>query len=73
MLLCLVPADLAFRGPNPYHTWLSPEYHWLYEFPLPIPPIKEEKWYSAGSRIPFPRPRRPINRVSGLPGRLTIL
>ncbi|KAF4875319.1 Bilirubin oxidase [Colletotrichum siamense] len=24
--------------------WLSPEYTWLYEFPLPIPPQKQEKF-----------------------------
>ncbi|KAM0330944.1 hypothetical protein ACHAQA_003901 [Verticillium albo-atrum] len=26
--------------------WLSPEYKWLYQYPLPIPPVKQEKWPS---------------------------
>jgi bilirubin oxidase len=23
--------------------WLSPEYQWFFEFPLPIPPVKQSK------------------------------
>lgn len=42
IFLCLGPEVLA-------KDWLSPEYKWLYQYPLPIPPVKAEKWYVAPS------------------------
>ncbi|KAB5522929.1 bilirubin oxidase [Coniochaeta sp. 2T2.1] len=37
ILVCLATDVLA-------KDWLSPEYKWLYQYTLPIPPIKQEKW-----------------------------
>ncbi|KAH7040786.1 Cupredoxin [Microdochium trichocladiopsis] len=37
LLLCLTSIAEA-------RDWLSPAYTWLYQFPLPIPPIKQPKW-----------------------------
>lgn len=34
---------LALASDTLAKDWLSPEYTWLYEFPLPIPPQKQEK------------------------------
>jgi bilirubin oxidase len=36
-LISLAPQCLA-------KDWESPEYKWLYQFPLPIPPVKQPKW-----------------------------
>ncbi|KAI9172810.1 Bilirubin oxidase [Paramyrothecium foliicola] len=30
-----------FKAAEGTHGWVSPEYTWLYEFPLPIPPLKD--------------------------------
>ncbi|KAJ0283048.1 hypothetical protein CBS470a_007522 [Colletotrichum nupharicola] len=35
---------LALASDTLAKDWLSPEYTWLYEFPLPIPPQKQEKF-----------------------------
>ncbi|KAH7068185.1 bilirubin oxidase [Paraphoma chrysanthemicola] len=35
--------------PQPTKSWVSPEYRWLFEFPLPIPPIKQAKFTYTNS------------------------
>ncbi|KAL9944218.1 hypothetical protein D7B24_009520 [Verticillium nonalfalfae] len=37
---------LSLASESVAKDWLSPEYKWLYQFPLPIPPVKQEKWPS---------------------------
>lgn len=31
------------QGPIPTGGWMSPEYKWFYQYPLPIPPVKNKK------------------------------
>jgi bilirubin oxidase len=35
----VVPDDSS----NPNGEWLSPEYKWFFDYPLPIPPTKQPK------------------------------
>ena len=35
---------LALASDSLAKDWESPAYTWLYQFPLPIPPVKQEKW-----------------------------
>jgi bilirubin oxidase len=30
---------------TPIGGWLSPEYKWFFDYPLPVPPIKQPKLY----------------------------
>jgi hypothetical protein len=46
--LSLLAALLSIISPTVAKDWLSPEYKWLYEKPLVIPPIKTEKLYNPG-------------------------
>ncbi|KAL1850178.1 hypothetical protein VTK73DRAFT_9740 [Phialemonium thermophilum] len=45
LLASFALAQPPWRDPVPVGGgWASPEYKWLFEFPLPLPPVKQEKW-----------------------------
>jgi len=41
--LARLAVALSFFGTTSAKDWLSPEYKWLFQFPLPIPPVKQFK------------------------------
>lgn len=37
------PTPISEDEPRQTGGWLSPEYKWIFEYPLPIPPVKTKK------------------------------
>jgi bilirubin oxidase len=37
------PSPTSGQGPLQSENWISPEYKWFYEYPLPLTPVKSKK------------------------------
>lgn len=37
------PSPTDGRRPLQTENWISPEYKWFFEYPLPLPPVKSKK------------------------------
>ncbi|KAH7385947.1 bilirubin oxidase [Pyrenochaeta sp. MPI-SDFR-AT-0127] len=49
LLLASTTSSINDSLPTPSGRWISPEYKWFFEFPLPIPPVKSPKFTYANS------------------------